>query len=194
MTDIEKYVRLILDNVYTSLPCEVVEYDGNTRFAKCKLLVKTDKEGDTPLIRVPILRMVGGSVPLKAGMKIPVWFTKYSLGEFVVSLSTKTVKGPLECYQFTRDSAYGLPFLFDDKLNIKMPEFVEFDTKVIFKEDVVMEKTLDVTQDISAKANVNVSQNLQVTGNGTIQGSMSAPNYDSHKHNDAEGRPTTTPI
>lgn len=199
MTDIEKYIRLVLDNVYTSLPCKVVEYDANTRFAKCSLMIKTEKEGNTPLIRVPILRMVGGSVPLKVGMIIPVWFTKYSLGEFVVSLSENTVKGPLECYQFTRDSAYGLPFLFDDKLNIKMPEFVEFDTKVIFKEDVVMEKTLNVTKDIEAKSSVKVTGdvaitgNLDVAGNSTLSGGMSSPNYDSHTHLDAEGRPTTKP-
>lgn len=181
MTDIEKYVRLILDNVYTSLPCEVMEYDGNTRFAKCKLLVATSKDA-APLIRVPILRMVGGSVPLKVGMRIPVWFTKYSLGDFLTSLSTQNVKSALECYQFTRDSAYGLPFLFDDNLNIKMPEFVEFDTKVIFKEDVVMEKTLDVADNSTFKKNVTISDKI------------SASNYDKHTHiTGKEGQPTGTP-
>lgn len=181
MTDIEKYVRLILDNVYTSLPCEVLEYDRNTRFAKCKLMIGTDKD-TAPLIRVPILRMVGGSVPLKVGMKIPVWFTKYSLGDFLVSLSTQKVKSALECYQFTRDSAYGLPFLFDDQLNVKMPEFVEFDTKVVFKEGVVMEKTLDVALDSTFKKNV------------TISGKISAENYNKHTHiSGKEGQPTGKP-
>ncbi len=199
MTDIEKYVRLILDNVYTSLPVEVVEYDGATRFAKCKLLVKTDKEQNAPLIRVPILRMIGGSVPLKVGMKIPVWFTKYSLGEFLIGLSQQNVKGALECMQFTRDSAYGLPFVFDDKLNIAMPEFVEFDTRVIFKETVLMEKEVECKKDVSMRSNLTIDKNLTVkgnttiTGNADIQGQMSSPNYDKHTHLDAENRPTSTP-
>lgn len=200
MTDIEKYVRLILDNVYTSLPVEIVEYDGATRFAKCKLLVKTDKEQNAPLIRVPILRMVGGSVPLKVGMKIPVWFTKYSLGKFLIGLSQQTVKGALECMQFTRDSAYGLPFLFDDKLNIAMPEFVEFDTRVIFKETVLMEKEVECQKDVSFKSNITVDKNAtikgkaNISGGADIQGTMTAPTFDNHTHNDAEGRPTTTPL
>lgn len=195
----EEFVRRVADSFYTSLPCRVIEYDGETRFAKCELMIKTEKEGNTPLIRVPILRMVGGSVPLKPGMIIPVWFSKYAMGEFVVSLAQSIVKGSLECMQFQRSSAYGLPFLFDDKLNVSMPEFVEFDTRVIFKETVLMEKEVECKKDVSMRANLTIDQNLTVsgqaniTGNATIQGQMSSPNYDKHIHKDAENRPTTTP-
>lgn len=195
----EEFVRRVADSFYTSLPCKVVEYDGETRFAKCELMVKTLKEGNTPLIRVPILRMVGGSVPLKVGMIIPVWFTKYAMGEFIVGLTQSVVKGSLECLQFQRSSAFGLPFLFDDKLNVSMPEFVEFDTRVIFKETVLMEKEVECLKDVSMRSSLTIDQDLTVkgqaniTGNATIQGKMSSPNYDSHIHKDAEGRNTTTP-
>lgn len=195
----EEFVRRVADSFYTSLPCKVVEYDGETRFAKCELMVKTEKEGNTPLIRVPILRMVGGSVPLKAGMIIPVWFTKYAMGEFIVGLTQSVVKGSLECMQFQRSSAFGLPFLFDEKLNVSMPEFVEFDTRVIFKETVLMEKEVECKKDVSMRSSLTIDQDLTVggqaniTGNATIQGQMSSPNYDEHIHKDAEGRNTTTP-
>ncbi len=195
----EEFVRRVADSFYTSLPCKVVEYDGKTRFAKCELMVKTVKEGNTPLIRVPILRMVGGSVPLKVGMIIPVWFTKYAMGEFIVGLTQSVVKGSLECLQFQRSSAFGLPFIFDDKLNIGMPEFVEFDTRVIFKETVLMEKEVECLKDVSMRSSLTIDQDLTVkgqaniTGNATIQGKMSSPNYDQHIHKDAENRPTTTP-
>ncbi|MGL5716729.1 MAG: hypothetical protein ACRCX2_27185 [Paraclostridium sp.] len=182
MTEIEKFTRLVLDSVYTSLPCKVVSYDGATRFAKVSMMITTEKEGDGTLIRVPILRMVGGSVPLKPGMIIPVFFSKYSLGQFAVSLANDKVKPALECMQFSRDSAYGLPFLFDDKMSIAMPEFVEFDTKVIFKEEVVMEKTLDVDSTITTKSDLKAT------------GKLSAANYDKHTHiSGKEGQPTEGP-
>lgn len=200
MTFQEEIIRRVADSFYTSLPCKVEEYDPNTRFAKCSLMVKTQREGNTPLIRVPILRMVGGSVPLKVGMIIPVYFTKYAMGEFIVGLTQSVVKGSLECLQFQRSSAYGLPFIFDDKLNIGMPEFVEFDTRVIFKETVLMEKEVECKKDVTMRSNLSIDKDLTVkgqaniTGNATIQGQMSSPNYDKHKHNDAENRPTTTPL
>lgn len=199
MTIQEEFIRRVADNFYTCLPCKVEEYDGNTRFAKCSLMVKTTKEGNTPLIRVPILRMIGGSVPLKVGMIIPIWFTKYAMGEFIIGLTQSIVKGSLECLQFQRSSAFGLPFVFDDKLNIGMPEFVEFDTRVIFKETVLMEKEVECKKDVTMRSNLTIDSNLTVkgqadiTGNATIQGEMSSPNYNKHTHNDAEGRPTTTP-
>lgn len=206
MTDQEYIVRLIADQFYTSLPCKVLEYDGATRFAKCQLMVKTQKEGNTPLIRVPILRMVGGSVPLKPGMIIPIWFTKYAMADFIVGLTQAIVKPATECMQFQRSSAFGLPFLFDDKLNIGMPEFVEFDTRVIFKETVLMEKEVECLKDVSMRSNLSVDSNTTVNGNistqgqlsaqggANIQGTMVAPTFDNHTHNDAEGRPTTTPV
>lgn len=205
MTVQEEIVRRVADSFYTSLPCQVVEYDGASRFAKCKLMVKTKLEGDTPLIRVPILRMVGGSVPLKPGMIIPVWFTKYAMGEFIVGLTQSIVKSSIECMQFQRSSAFGLPFLFDEKLNIGMPEFVEFDTRVIFKETVLMEKEVECLKDVSMRSNLSVDSSADVKGNlstngklsaqggANIQGTMVAPTFDNHTHNDAEGRPTTTP-
>lgn len=199
MTFQEEIIRRVADSFYTALPCKVEEYDGESRFAKCSLMVKTEKEGNTPLIRVPILRMVGGSVPLKVGMIIPVWFTKYAMGEFIIGLTQSVVKGSTECLQFQRSSAFGLPFLFDDKLNIGMPEFVEFDTRVIFKETVLMEKEVECKQDVSMRSNLTIDKNLTVNGNASItgsaniQGQMSSPNYDKHTHTDAEGRPTSTP-
>lgn len=188
MTDLEKIIRLVLDNIYTSLPCKVIEYDGKTRFAKCELYTKTKKEGNTPLIRVPILRMVGGSVPLKPGMIIPVWFSKYTLGEFLTSLSKQIINGPLQEMQFSRNNAYGLPFLFDDKLNIEMPEFVEFDTRVIFKETVLVEKEAEFLKDVT------INSNLIVKGNTDIKGNMSSENYNKHTHMEqGDGKPTGPP-
>lgn len=200
MTFQEEIIRRVADSFYTSLPCKVIEYDPDTRFAKCDLMVKTQREGKTPLIRVPILRMVGGSVPLKVGMIIPVWFTKYAMGEFIVGLTQSVVKGSLECLQFQRSSAFGLPFIFDDKLNIGMPEFVEFDTRVIFKETVLMEKEVECLKDVSMRSNLNVDKNTTITGKASvngganIQGELVAPTFDNHTHNDAEGRPTTKPL
>ena len=218
MTFQEEIVRLVLDSVYTSLPCKVEEYDNNTRFAKCSLMTKTKKEGETPLVRVPILRLVGGSVPLKVGMIIPVFFSKYAINDFILNLTKSTVKNSIECLQFQRSSAYGLPFVFDEKLNISIPEFVEFDTRVIFKETVLMEKEVECLKSVSMKSTLSVdgatdlkatttiqgettiNNNLIVSGTVASTGNMSSPNlnnlkqsYDNHKHLDAEGRPTTTP-
>lgn len=181
LTSIERLIRLIMNQMYTCIPAEVTEINSD-RFVKVKLLVGDDTTTKTPIINVPVLRYLGGSVPLKTGMQIPVWFCKNAIGEYIRSFSSVTSKGPLEELQFDRNNAFALPFLFDDKLNIKFPEFVEFDTKVIFKEPIECEKEVFIKGIVTAEKDVN------------IEGKISAKNYNKHTHKEqGDGNDTSGP-
>ncbi len=181
LTSIERLVRLIMNQMYTCIPAEVIEINSD-RFVKVKLLVGDNTTTRTPVINVPVLRYLGGSVPLKKGMQIPIWFCKNAIGEYIRSLSAVVSKGPLEELQFDRNNAFALPFLFDDKLNIKFPEFVEFDTKVIFKEPIECEKTALFKDVVTAEKDVNIA------------GEVHAKNYDNHTHvEQGDGKPTSGP-
>ena len=181
MTFYEKIVRLIMNQMYTCIPGTVIEI-GSDRFVKIKLMVGDEVTTRTPLINVPVLRYLGGSVPLQKGMQIPVWFCKNAIGEYIRSLSAVKNNGPLEELQFDRNNAFALPFLFDEKLNIQFPATVEFDTKVIFKEPIECEKTALFKDIVTAEKDVN------------IEGKISASNYDVHTHTEqGDGKPTSGP-
>lgn len=187
LTSIERLVRLIMNQMYTCIPAEVIEINAN-RFVKVKLLVGDDITTRTPVINVPVLRYLGGSVPLKTGMQIPIWFCKNAIGEYIRTLSAVTSKGPLEELQFDRNNAFALPFLFDDKLNIKFPDVVEFDTKVIFKEPIECKKTALIKGVVTAQNNVDVGKDIN------IKGKLSAFNYNKHTHTEqGDGAPTSGP-
>ena len=192
ITEFEELMRLVMNNMFTSLPGKVISYEN--RYAKMQIMVGTKAVKDVPLVNVPILRMLGGSVPVKKGMIFPVWFTKNALGEFLMSsFSSQTSKGPIEEMQFDRNSAYALPFLFDEKLGVSFPETVEFDIKVIFKEIIECEKTALFKADVTNEANVTTKGNTAIQGNATIQGNMSSKNYDGHVHDESQGGTTGGP-
>lgn len=199
ITQFEELMRLVMNNMFTSLPGKVISYEK--RYAKMQIMVGTQAAKDVPLVNVPILRMLGGSVPVKKGMIFPVWFTKNALGEFLMSFfSSQTSKGPIEEMQFDRNSAYALPFLFDEKLGVTFPETVEFDIKVIFKEPIECEKTALFKADVTNETNVTTkgdsitSGKIEAGGTLSSKGELSAPNFDKHHHVDDEGRDTGGPI
>lgn len=192
MTEIEELVRLIMNNMYTSVPAKVVSV--NKRYVKMQIMVGTKAVTQVPLINVPVLRMLGGSVPVKEGMIFPVWFTKNALGEFLMSsFSAQQSKGPIEELQFDRNNAFALPFLFDEKLDIMFPETVEFDIKVVFKEPIECEKEALFKKEVTHESNVITKGDTTINGNATISGKMSSSNYDSHTHTDSRGGKTGGP-
>lgn len=172
MTEIEQLIRLVLNNIYTSLPCKVESFNSGSHFAKVVPEVFTEQDSG-PLVNVPILRMVGGKVPVKAGMVIPVFFSKYALGEYLTQTSKVTVKGPLEELQFDRDNAYALPFLFErDGEKFAMPEKVIFDTDVVFEKKTTFEEKAHFENDFSTP---------------------SVPSYENHGHKYKPGNGSPIP-
>jgi len=173
MTEVEELVRLVLNNIYTSIPCKVDSFNSSSHFAKVTPQVFVS--GDSgPLINVPVLRMVGGKVPVEAGMVIPVFFSKYALGEYLTGTSAVEVGGPLKELQFDRTNAYALPFLFEKEgEKFSMPEKVIFDTAVEFQEEATFKKMVTCEEDLSTP---NVSSHDTHT----------------HKYSPGSGTPTAT--
>ena len=141
MTETEELIRLVLNNVYTSLPCKVVKFNSGSHFAT--VTPEVYSKGDAgAIINVPVLRMIGGKVPVKSGMVIPVFFSKYALGEYLMNNSKVEVGGPLKELQFDRDNAYALPFLFErEGEKFAMPDKVIFDTEVEFQKHITCLET-----------------------------------------------------
>lgn len=173
MTEIEELVRLVLNNTYSSIPCKVVSFNSSSHFAKLTPEVFTSDDSG-PLVNVPVLRMVGGKVPVQKGMVIPVFFSKYALGEYLTGTSTVEVGGPLAELQFDRDNAYALPFLFEkEDEKFSMPDKVIFDTAVEFQEEATFKKMVTCEEDISTP---------------------NVPSHDihTHKYSPGSGTPTAT--
>ena len=188
MPEEEVFFRMMANfGLYTNTLGEVQEVQRG-RYCKIKLISGTQEDKEIPVINVPVGRWIGTSSPVQPGMIIPIYFSKWALGQYFAETNRDyTMESPIKELQFTRNDAYAVPIVFDDMLDTEFPEEIRFHEKPIFEEGAKFLKTSEFREDVTVTNKVTASE-----VDGTTSVTSAGLNFNIHVHGGVESGPNDT--